>query len=357
MYQHDVNGKTLRESLDQVIESCVNYVGVDLNTASAPLLSYVSGLNQLTARRIVEWRAQNGAFRRREQLRDVPGIGQATFTQAAGFLKIRAGDEPLDGTWIHPESYAIARQVTARLSAANGAAAEGPLVATGLREQLAAIDADQLAGELQIGPPTLRDIIDSLARPGRDPRADLAGPIFKKDILKMSDLQPGMELRGTVLNVVDFGAFVDVGLKESGLVHISRMSAQYIRSPHDKVSVGDVVTVWVLGVDAERKRVSLSLVPPGTPLAPRGRRSQEEKPPLTASSPPHETTAAAAPKATAPPAEQAKKTGRPKPAVPGKPHKKPAPKAPPLSAGAQSGEEPLRSFGQLKQLWNNKRSS
>jgi uncharacterized protein len=325
-------------------------------------LSYVSGLNQLTARRIVEWRTQNGAFRRREQLRDVPGIGQATFTQAAGFLKIRAGDEPLDGTWIHPESYAIARQVTARLSPANGEAAGGALVATGLREQLAAIDADQLAGELQIGSPTLRDIIDSLARPGRDPRADLAGPIFKKDILKMSDLQPGMELRGTVLNVVDFGAFVDVGLKESGLVHISRMSAQFIRSPHDKVSVGDVVTVWVLGVDAERKRVSLSLVPPGTPVAPRGRRPQEETPPAAAGMPQagvpqNEGAGTGASKATTPPADQAKKTGRPKPAVPGKPHKKPAAKAPPLSAGAQSGEEPLRSFGQLKQLWNNKRSS
>jgi uncharacterized protein len=355
MYQHDVNLKTLRESLDQVIESCVNYVGVDLNTASAPLLSYVSGLNQLTARRIVEWRAQNGAFRRREQLRDVPGIGQATFTQAAGFLKIRSGDEPLDGTWIHPESYAIARQVTARLAAANGAAAEGALAATELREQLAAIDANRLADELQIGSATLRDIIDALARPGRDPRADLAGPVFKKDILKMSDLQPGMELRGTVLNVVDFGAFVDVGLKESGLVHISRMSTQFIRSPHDKVSVGDVVTVWVLGVDVERKRVSLSLIPPGAPTAPRGRRPREESAPVAATASQGEE---AAPSIVKPaPAEDSRKAAPKKPAVPGKPHKKPERKAPPLSAAAQSGEEPLRSFGQLKQLWNNKRSS
>jgi uncharacterized protein len=356
MYQHDVNLKTLRESLDQVIESCVNYVGVDLNTASAPLLSYVSGLNQLTARRIIEWRTQNGAFRRREQLREVPGIGQATFTQAAGFLKIRSGDEPLDGTWIHPESYAVARQVTARLSPSSGASAEGALVAAELREQLAAIDVDQLASELQIGPPTLRDIIDSLARPGRDPRSDLAGPIFKKDILKMSDLKPGMELRGTVLNVVDFGAFVDVGLKESGLVHISQMSTQFIRSPHDKVSVGDVVTVWVLGVDAERKRVSLSLIPPGTPAAPRGRRPQEERAPQAAKAPEANGAGPEASTSQAPPPERARKANPPKPAVPGKPHKKPERPAPPLSAGAQSGEEPLRSFGQLKQLWNNKRS-
>lgn len=354
MYQHDVNSKTLRESLDQVIESCVNYVGVDLNTASAALLSYVSGLNQLTARRIVEWRTQNGAFSSREQLRDVAGIGQATFTQAAGFLKIRDGHEPLDGTWIHPESYPIARQLTERLSSDNEPESKGALATAELREKLTALPVEQLANELQIGIPTLRDMIDALARPGRDPRADLAGPIFKKDILKLSDLQPGMELRGTVLNVVDFGAFVDVGLKESGLVHVSQMSTQFIHSPHDKVSVGDIVTVWVLGIDAERKRVSLSLVPPGTPIPARGRRPQAER------------KADAAPVAATPGVEKSageksvaekpvvEKPVAPKPAVPGKPHKKPERAAPPLTAGAISGEEPLRSFGQLKQLWNKK---
>src|SRR5262249_45412939 len=157
----------LRESLDQVIESCVNFVGVDLNTASAALLSYVSGLNQLTARRIVEWRGQNGAFKSRDQLRDVPGIGQATFTQAAGFLKIRAGQEPLDETWIHPESYPIARQLISRVA---GEANGDGLVTPELREKLTALDPEPAASELSIGVPTLRDIIDSLARPGRDPR-------------------------------------------------------------------------------------------------------------------------------------------------------------------------------------------
>lgn len=359
MYQHDVNAKTLRESLDQVIESCVNYVGVDLNTASAALLSYVSGLNQLTARRIVEWRGQNGAFASREQLRDVPGIGLATFTQAAGFLKIRQGAEPLDGTWIHPESYPIARQVLGRLKgepAAELVPVEGasPALAAELRERLPTLPVETLADELQVGLPTLRDIIDALARPGRDPRSDLAGPIFRKDILKLSDLQPGMELRGTVLNVVDFGAFVDVGLKESGLIHISQMSAQFIRSPHDKVSVGDVVTVWVLSVDAERKRVSLSLIPPGTPVAPRGRKPQAAEKPQLSEKPPFANGAAP----TAPPPELSKPAPPPpaakRPAVPHKPHKPPERPSAPLSSGAAQGEEPLRSFGQLKQHWNKK---
>lgn len=370
MYQHDVNNKTLRESLDQVIESCVNYVGVELNTASSALLKYVSGLNQLTARRIVEWRTQNGSFKSREQLLEVPGIGQATFTQAAGFLKIRDGAEPLDATWIHPESYAAARQLVARL--AESAEVAYPLSAE-LREQLAAIDVDRLARELETGVPTLNDIIDSLARPGRDPRSDLAGPIFKKDVLKMSDLTPGMELRGTVLNVVDFGAFVDVGLKESGLVHVSQLSSQFVRSPHDVVSVGDVVTVWVLSVDAERKRVSLGMIKPGTPVPSRGRRSErkpaaESQPAANApvvgnqSAGSSETarTESAKPAATkaadgqAEPAAvpPAKPRGVPKPPH----HQKPRPERPlpPLSSGAIAGEEPLRTFGQLKQFWTKK---
>jgi protein Tex len=355
MYQHDVNAKTLRESLDQVIESCVNYVGVDLNTASAALLSYVSGLNQLTARRIVEWRTQNGAFSGREQLREVPGVGQATFTQAAGFLKIRDGKEPLDGTWIHPESYPIARQLTARLAGEDGSRGDASFATADWREKLAALPVDRLAADLEIGLPTLRDMIDALARPGRDPRADLAGPIFRKDILKMSDLKPGMELRGTVLNVVDFGAFVDVGLKESGLVHVSQMSAQFIHSPHDRVSVGDVVTVWVLGIDAERKRVSLTLIPPGTPIAPRGRRPQgDRKPENVPVGGAGQEAAATEPNKTREASRVADKPASPKPALVGKPHKKPERPAAPLSTGAISGDEPLRSFGQLKQLWNKK---
>jgi protein Tex len=272
----------------------------------------------------------------------VPGVGDATFTQAAGFLKIRDGDEPLDQTWIHPESYEIARQVLARLDA--GGATSG--LAGDLRERLAALEPETLAAELGVGAPTLRDIIDALARPGRDPRADLPGPIFRSDILKLSDLSEGMELRGTVLNVVDFGAFVDIGLKESGLVHVSRLSSQFVKSPHDVVSVGDLVTVWVLSVDAERKRVSLSMVPPGEELPARGRRAR---------------SAAAADKATAelaptakasPPVEARPETPR---QAPRKPHRHaPAGKPARLSSAALHGEEPLRSFEQLKQFWKKK---
>ena len=380
MYQHDVNLKTLRESLDQVIESCVNYVGVDLNTASSALLKYVSGLNQLTARRIVEWRTQHGSFPNRQQLLEVPGIGQATFTQAAGFLKIRDEAEPLDATWIHPESYAVARMVIARLADEDEKGELSYPLSPEKRERLAALDAEALARELNAGLPTLRDIIDALARPGRDPRADLAGPIFKKDILKMSDLAPGMELRGTVLNVVDFGAFVDVGLKESGLVHVSQMSTQFIHSPHDVVSVGDVVTVWVLSVDAERKRVSLGMFKPGTPAPQRARRLERRptvaKQPATVSSPagtvepttvvgtplqPGDSKSAVAQAAECP--TDAVQSGSQN-AAPAKPRQAPQRpnhqaterKPPPLSGGALAGEEPLRTFGQLKQFWNKKSS-
>ncbi|MBI3865046.1 MAG: RNA-binding transcriptional accessory protein [Planctomycetia bacterium] len=356
MYQHDVDEKTLKESLDQVIESCVNYVGVELNTASSALLMYVSGLNQLTARRIVEWRTQNGSFRSREQLLEVPGIGQAKYTQAAGFLKIRDGADPLDATWIHPESYALARQVLSRLTG-DGQTQDGTgHLPADLRDRLAELDVEALAAELQAGLPTLRDIVDALARPGRDPRADLPGPIFKKDILKMSDLTPGMELRGTVLNVVDFGAFVDVGLKESGLVHVSQMSNQFVTSPHSVVSVGDVVTVWVLSVDTERKRVSLGMIKPGT-SQPRSRRP-EQKPAADAAlaGTAQVATAGAASNGSgslpvsppvSPPPKPRPPARRPQPA---RVDRKPAPPA----AAALGEGEPIRSFGQLKQLWNKK---
>lgn len=363
MYQHDVNSKTLRESLDQVIESCVNYVGVDLNSASAPLLSYVSGLNQLTARRIVEWRQEHGSFQNRAQLLDVPGIGDAKYTQAAGFLKIRDGAEPLDNTWIHPESYPAARQVVEKLATQTGVTDVALPLSPESREALASLPVEEVATELKVGVPTLRDIVDSLARPGRDPRSELAGPIFRKDILKMSDLQEGMELRGTVLNVVDFGAFVDVGLKESGLVHVSRMATHFISTPHDKVSVGDVVTVWVLGVDQERKRVSLSMVPPGTPLPQRGKRSQSESRPAAASGPgapgaaasPGTGAANAAAAMPGAPAGQGSSVPPAKPpAAPKRPHRQPERPAAPLSAAAIKGEEPLRGFDQLKEFWKKK---
>ena len=269
LYQHDLNSKRLKESLDEVVESCVNYVGVDLNTASASLLRYVSGFNQLIARRVVEWREQNGRFNNRAQLMDVTGIGDATFTQAAGFLKIADGEDALDATWIHPESYPATRRLLERLEIALESLTGNGNIGDVLKDR--ELDLKSLAADLQLGEPTLKDIVDALAKPGRDPRSDLPEPLFKQGILKLDDLHPDMELRGTVLNVVDFGAFVDVGLKDSGLVHISQLANRFIKSPHDIVSVGDVVTVWVLGIDEERKRVSLSMI------SPRKRKKKERK--------------------------------------------------------------------------------
>lgn len=263
LYQHDVNPKQLKETLEAVIANCVNFVGVDLNTASVPLLRHVSGLNQLTARRIVDFRKQHGKFSHRDQLLEVEGIGPATFTQAAGFLKIPEGDNPLDRTWVHPESYAAASALLEKYGFAPDVVRDRERLPE-VRTRLAEADVRALAGELGVGELTLRDIVEALSRPERDPRDDLPKPIFKKGVLKLEDLTAGMELKGTVLNVVDFGAFVDIGLKDSGLVHISQLANRYVKSPHDVVSVGDVVTVWVMGVDQERKRVSLTMVKPGT---------------------------------------------------------------------------------------------
>ncbi len=263
LYQHDVNPKQLKETLESVISSCVNFVGVDLNTASVPLLRHVSGLNQLTARRIVDYRKDRGPFARRAQLMEVEGVGPATFTQAAGFLKLTDGEDPLDRTWVHPESYPAATKLLEKFGFTPDVVKDKVRLPE-LRTQLAQADVPALVAELEIGEFTLRDILEALGRPERDPRDDLPKPIFKKGVLKLEDLTPGMELKGTVLNVVDFGAFVDIGLKDSGLVHISQLANRYVKSPHDVVSVSDVVTVWVMLVDQERKRVSLTMVKPGT---------------------------------------------------------------------------------------------
>ncbi|WP_460165782.1 Tex-like N-terminal domain-containing protein [Thermostilla marina] len=262
LYQHDVKAKHLRESLDAVVESCVNYVGVDVNTASPALLRYVSGLNQLTARRVYEYRRANGPFRNREQLRNVPGIGETTFVQAAGFLKIN-GDNPLDATWIHPESYPLAERLMEKLGITAEEIIRGDKAEL-LESKIREIDVDQLAEELGAGKLTVRDILQQFMRPGRDPREDIPRPAFKEGVLKLEDLEVGMELSGTVLNVVDFGAFIDIGMHDSGLVHVSQLANRYIRDPHEVVSVGDIVRVWVIGVDKERRRVSLTMIPPGT---------------------------------------------------------------------------------------------
>ncbi|HUG89480.1 MAG TPA: Tex family protein [Planctomycetaceae bacterium] len=380
MYQHDVSPRRLKESLEAVVESCVNFVGVDLNTASASLLRHVAGLNQLIARRIVERRDQQGRFASRQQLLEIPGVGPATFTQAAGFLRIAAGDEPLDATSIHPESYEAARRILQRLGVEPQVlGTESPQFAA-LRRQLSEFDAAAVAGELGIGELTCRDILDALARPGRDPRADRPGPAFRRGVLKLDDLSDGLELTGTVLNVVDFGAFVDIGLKDSGLVHISQMAARYVESPHDVLAVGDSITVWVLSVDKERRRVSLTMVPPGTPRE-TGARPGAAKGTSRAGSPRGgggpETDDTAAPK---PAASTTAPAAAPAPAASGtgaadrsngaagrgaaengaqtKPRRRKDRRrdqpAPPLSSEMLAGREPLRGFDELKELWKNR---
>jgi protein Tex len=277
LYQHDVKAKHLRTSLDDVVESCVNYVGVDVNTASPALLRYVSGLNQLTAHRLYEYRREHGPFINRDQLRQVPGLGDATFVQAAGFLKIAAGDNPLDTTWIHPESYPVANRILQSLECTPNDLTDKAATAA-LAERVTKVDLEAMAKELEVGALSLKDILAHLARPGRDPREDLPPPVFKHGVLKLEDLTEGMELTGTVLNVVDFGCFVDIGMHDSGLVHVSHMADRFIRDSHEVATVGDVVKVWVLAVDKERRRVSLTMVQPGTerPRPPRHSHKPEQ---------------------------------------------------------------------------------
>ena len=346
MYQHDVNSKRLKESLDEVIESCVNYVGVNLNTASASLLRHVSGMNQLIARRITEWRNQNGSFQNRTQLLDVAGIGEATFTQAAGFLKIDRGDEPLDSTWIHPESYVHAHKVFEQLELTPDSLKASAQDRASILEKVSQINKGDLSTQLKIGLPTLEDILEAIARPRRDPRSDLPGPIFKQGVLKLEQLTEGMELQGTVLNVVDFGAFVDVGLKDSALIHVSEMANHFIESPYQFVSVGDVITAWVLGVDLERRRVSLTLIKPGTARPPKKPQRSNPKPQEQKPSAAPETKQSAS-KASAPPRKSGKKKR--------KNHgKKQAPPAK-LTDEMKTGDQPLQGFDQLKALWNQKK--
>ena len=280
MYQHDLKGKHLKDTLTAVVESCVNHVGVDVNTATPAILRYVSGLNQLTAKRIYDYRVQNGPFRCREDLKKVSGIGEVAFMHAVGFLKIPGGSNPLDATWIHPESYGTATKVLEKIGFAVDDLRH-PEKVKEITEKCKTLNAEELAKELGTGPLTIKDILENLARPGRDPRETLPVPIFKKGILKLEDLTTGMELTGTILNVVDFGAFVDIGLHDSGLIHISHMADRYIRDAHERVSVGDIVRVWVVEVDQKRKRISLTLIPPGTERPrPEPRRDERgERPP------------------------------------------------------------------------------
>lgn len=253
-YQHDIAPKRLNDSLAGVVESAVNYVGVDLNTASASLLAYVAGINATVAGNIVKHREESGPFSNRRQLLKVSKLGPKAFEQAAGFLRISNGDNPLDNTPIHPESYPLSGELLRYVGAD-----VNQLGSVALRDKIKSLDVKKSAAELGAGLPTLRDIVDALLRPGRDPREDVPPPVFRQDVLSLEDIRAGMEFEGVVRNVVDFGAFVDIGVKVDGLVHISEMSKQRIRHPLEVLSIGDIVKVRVLNVDVPKKRISLSM--------------------------------------------------------------------------------------------------
>ena len=254
-YQHDMNQKKLSEALTGVVEDCVNKVGVDLNTASASLLEYVSGISKTLAKNIVAYREENGRFRNRRQLLKVAKLGPKAFEQCAGFLRISGGDNPLDSTSVHPESYEGAEKLLASMGLSSADLARGGV--QGLSRKVR--DYGRLAEQLGVGEPTLRDIVKELEKPGRDPRDEMPRPILRTDVLEMKDLTPGMVLKGTVRNVIDFGAFVDIGVHQDGLVHISQMTDRYIKHPLEAVSVGDVVDVKVLSVDLQKKRIALTM--------------------------------------------------------------------------------------------------
>lgn len=256
-YQHDMNQKRLSETLRGVVEDCVNSVGVDLNTASPALLSYVSGINAAVAKNIVDYRENFGRFTSRQELKKVKKLGEKTFEQCAGFLRIPEGQNILDNTSVHPESYDAAAKLLKLTSYSLDDVKNGKL--DGLEKEVRKRGIESVASAIGVGVPTLRDIINELQKPGRDPRDELPKPILMTDVLSIDDLKPGMVLTGTVRNVADFGAFVDVGVHQDGLVHISELSDKYVRNPMDVVSVGDIVKVRVLAVDVERKRISLSM--------------------------------------------------------------------------------------------------
>lgn len=254
-YQHDMNQKHLSEALQGVVEDCVNKVGVDLNTASASLLEYISGISKPIAKNIVVYREENGAFTGRNQLLKVPKLGPKAYEQCAGFMRIQGGKNPLDGTSVHPETYEAAKKLLTKLGYDLTELAHGGL--NGIGKKI--LDYKALAVQLEIGEITLRDIVKELEKPARDPRDQMPAPILRTDVMDMKDLKPGMVLKGTVRNVIDFGAFVDIGVHQDGLVHISQMSDKFIKHPLEAVSVGDIVEVKVISVDVQKKRIALTM--------------------------------------------------------------------------------------------------
>jgi uncharacterized protein len=255
-YQHDLDQAELGRTLAVVVEDAVNSVGVDLNTASASLLSYVSGITPTVARNIVAYREEHGPFASRAQLKKVPKLGPKAFTNCAGFLRIAGGTNPLDATSVHPESYDVAKRLLERLGLKPSVLAQGGIPDIAKRVG----NVETMAAQLGCGAPTLRDIIAELEKPGRDPRDDAPEVVFSRSVKSLDDLREGMELTGTVRNVVDFGAFVDIGVKQDGLVHVSKMADRFVKHPSEVVSVGDTVTVWITGIDRDRGKISLSMV-------------------------------------------------------------------------------------------------
>ncbi|MEG0284966.1 MAG: Tex family protein [Vagococcus sp.] len=258
-YQHDVSQKRLTEQLDFVVETAVNQVGVNVNTASAQLLQHVSGLNKTTAKNVVIYREENGTFNSRTELKKVPRLGPKAYEQAIGFLRIPDGKNILDNTGIHPESYSIVKGLLKEINIS-----EKDLGTKEATERLNHVAIDQLADTLDIGKETLEDVRKSLLQPGRDMRDEMPAPLLRQDVLSMEDLKAGMELQGTVRNVVDFGAFVDIGVKQDGMVHISKLSNKFVKHPTDVVAVGDVVTVWIDSVDLKKQRIALTMIPVAT---------------------------------------------------------------------------------------------
>ncbi|MFD1419255.1 Tex family protein [Companilactobacillus keshanensis] len=253
-YQHDVPEKDLDEQLDRVVETAVNQVGVNVNTASPELLTHISGLTSTTAKNIVKFRNEKGAFDNRESLKQVSRLGPKAYQQSVGFLRIISGDDPLDNTDIHPESYTVTRKLLEEIGMSTGS-----IGTTELHQRLVKLNKHEWTKKLGIGEETLTDIIEGLSKPGRDLRDNMPAPLLRQDVLSMADLKPGMELQGTVRNVIDFGVFVDIGVKQDGLVHISQLADRYVSDPSTIVTIGDIVTVWVLSVDETRNRIQLTM--------------------------------------------------------------------------------------------------
>ena len=390
LYQHDVKPKHLKESIDEVIESCVNEVGVDVNHAGASLLRYVSGLNPAAAQEVVQYRGANGPFRNRAQFLQVPNFGDARFTQASAFLKVREGDDPLDASWVHPENYGLARQLLAEAGFIDADLRDAEKLAR-IKAKLAEVNVADTAGRFGAAEGTIRDVIAALSDPFHDPRDSRTPPVLKRRMLRLEDLTPGMELKGTVVNVVPFGAFVDIGLKDTGLVHISRMANKFIKNPYEVVGVGDVVSVWVVEVDKDRKRASLTMVAPGQERKPEPRpafQAPPPRPPRQARQPqprrddrrddrpaPPRPSRPAGPPPSRQPQDRTAKFQKPRLTVtppsegpsataggsagpgaqPGEPRRSGKPKAlPKLSTDALAGKAPLGSFAELEAFFKTK---